>query len=236
MKNVCICLSMRSFTFRSAVVLLIILLSFCAPASAMCDQRTDDFQSRIKLLEEQEREYESAINFWNEILAQLRTGKYIVWPFSDEFHGFYGLPVTREQFNKFLNYELLTGKITPNRAANFIDRCNFMTRELQAQLPGEIRSLEVGREKVKDQRSALLNERARTRESQSPDNRTGSCTWQECPCQWLANTCTGGAKYGTSKESCKEWGGTYWHDSGHCGRGSCSFSKVCPWPGHYCCK
>jgi hypothetical protein len=63
------------------------------------------------------------------------------------------------------------------------------------------------------------------------------CTWRECKCQWLANTCTVDAKFGFStKESCQEWGGTYWHTSGHCGKGHCDFSKVCPWKGHWCCE
>jgi hypothetical protein len=213
------------------VVLLITFISLSAPATGVCDQGSDTFQSRLKNLEKQEFELQSAINFWEEIQGQLRSGQYIVWPFRDDTKRTYVMPITREQFNKLLNVDLLTGKLDSSKAAKFVEKCNFVTREMLAQVPGEISMLEREKKKVKDQLSALLNERARNRESQ-----TGTCTWQDCPCQWLANTCTGGAKYGTSKETCKEWGGTYWHDSGHCGKGNCSFSEVCPWPGHYCCK
>ena len=62
----------------------------------------------------------------------------------------------------------------------------------------------------------------------------GGNGWRECDCQWLAPTCTGGAVTGTTKESCRELGGSYWHTNGHCGKGRCDFSKRCPMPGHYC--
>jgi hypothetical protein len=71
---------------------------------------------------------------------------------------------------------------------------------------------------------------------QIPQSLSANSAWQQCNCQWLADTCTGGAVTGTTKESCQEMGGTYWHTNGHCGKGKCNFSKVCPMPGHYCYK
>ena len=68
-----------------------------------------------------------------------------------------------------------------------------------------------------------------------PANRN-TAAWRECDCQWLAHTCTGGAVIGTTRESCRALGGSYWHTNGHCGKGTCDFSENCPMPGHYCYK
>jgi hypothetical protein len=218
------------------LVLLITSISLSAPAPASCDQRLDDIQSRIKELEKRETQYTSAINHWKDIQSKLQTGNYLIIPLMLVEGNMVGeLPVLRDDFDRGIAAVLLKGR-EPKSVVGYVDKISRYTREISARAPGEINKYESELEKTKNKLFALLDERARIRESQSPDNKTGACTWQECACQWLANTCTGGAKYGTSKESCKEWGGTYWHDSGHCGKGNCSFSKVCPWPGHYCCK
>ena len=212
------------------LVLLITSITLSASVPALCDQRLDNIQSRIKYLEQLESDYESAIDFWKDVQSKLQTGNYLVWRYGDYF----GVPVPKDQFKRWITALILNG-MEPEKAAYFTRDASVFARQMLAQAPGEIRKLELGQEQIKNQLFALLDERARIRESQSPDNKPGACTWQDCPCQWLANTCKE-AKYGTSKESCKEWGGTYWHESGHCGKGNCSFSKVCPWLGHYCCK
>jgi hypothetical protein len=64
------------------------------------------------------------------------------------------------------------------------------------------------------------------------------CNWVASACQWLANTCLHGAITGTTKESCRAEGGTYWHTNGHCGKGPCQFSTKCgpEMRGHFFCQ
>jgi hypothetical protein len=237
---------MKSFSVKAVLVLLIIFFSFLAPVPAICDQYLDQIQSKIKNLEQEESDYEAAINFWKESLSLLQSGNYVVFPSSSS--KFVGMPVPKKKFEEFLILETLSGEMKPSEIQGWSRASGRLTREMLAQAPGEIRRLEREQEKIKGELSSILDERARLRESRARSNQLGGdgsrplanqprgCTWQACECQWLADTCSEGAVKGTTRESCEKSGGTYWHTNGHCGKGICAFSKNCPMPGHYCCK
>jgi len=237
---------MKSFSVKAVLVLLIIFFSFLTPVPAICDQNLDQIQSKIKNLEKEESDYESAISYWKEIRSLLQSGNYVVFP--EALGSGVGIPVPKKLFEEWVTLQVFTGSKTTSQAQVWAKASGALTREMLAQAPVEIRRLEREQEKIKDELSSLLDERARLRESGARGNQLGGdgsralanqprgCTWQECDCQWLASTCSGGALHGTTRESCEKSGGTYWHVDGDCGKGYCAFSKVCPWPGHYCCK
>ena len=219
----------------SMLTLLILCCSLLTPFPAISDERLDRIQHNIAVLETRESEYATALSHWKDIQSKLQTGNYLIMPIMlVDGKPFGEVPISRETFDRSIISCLLKGD-EPKANVNTVNLVARYTREVAARAPGEIKYFESELEKTKNELAAALDERARIRQSLASYNPTRNCNWRECSCQWLAHTCTGGAITGTSRESCEKWGGNYWHTNGHCGKGRCSFSDVCPMPGHLCC-
>jgi hypothetical protein len=162
---------MKSFSVRAVLVLLITFFSFLAPASGICDQYLDEIQNKIKNLEQKESDCEAAINFWKETLSLLQSGNYVIYPSEESV--FVGLPVPKNIFTEWVTLETFSGVITPDLAQGRARLADRLTREMLAQAPGEISRLEGEHEKIKNELTSLLDERARLRESGAPGNQLG---------------------------------------------------------------
>ena len=162
---------MKSLSVKAVLVLLIIFFSFLAPVPAICDQYLDDIQSKIKNLEKDESDHESAINYWKDSNEMLQNGTYVFVTVGPK--GTVGVPIPKSLFEEWVIMGVVNGKLTPREAADWAKDVGRLTRVAKVEAPGEISRLEREQEKIKDELLSLRSEQARLRESRAHGNQFG---------------------------------------------------------------
>lgn len=164
---------MKNFLVKAVLVLQIIFFFFLAPAPGICDQYLDEIQNKIKNLEQKESDYESVISYFKETQSLLQSGNYIIASPENLPGCFVVHPVPKNILDEWISIKVLTGRITTKEAQDYTTRAGAFTRDMIANLPGEISRLEREQEKIKNELTSLLDERARLRESGARSNQLG---------------------------------------------------------------
>ena len=169
----------RRFAFGFAFAALGCLAASPAPASALSDVR-----ERIVNLEDQEFEEQSVLDNLNTISASVATGKFVLVQEPDSDFGF--AMVSKDKASKWIADQVLTGQMSPDDARALAALTGKRNRQLQNALRQQIARTEANLERIKNQLSALLDERGRltasgtnTRGNGSP---SGSTSWSG---QWV---------------------------------------------------
>ena len=151
---------MRKYHLNYLVACLIFLLSLGVHGRA---QSLNEINSQIRDLETQENAIQNEIEAFTEVLDKIQKNDLV-------FCGTMTNIVTRSECSAWITRMLADGKLTPGQARNNAAITGRMTRALRDALSEVIRQNEKVLERIKNNLSALLDERTRLRNSNTGAN------------------------------------------------------------------